>query len=262
MPGRGSSLLNRQPPAEEFTKFAMLSRLRWTTDQKDLLRTMWDRGDAVALIATALGIKCPAASVARQRFGLTPRRKVSRRSARRAEPDERTHKIERVAFTTSRLMEFCRKKELETQTGHPVGMWPQVVFKELVDNALDACEEAEVAPVIRVRVSTSAAGSTIVIDDNGPGVPAATFDGISDYTVRSSSREAYVSPTRGAQGNALKTILAMAFVKSGEEGETTIEACGISHRIRFEIDQIRQEPSVTVSRARSTVRNGTRVTVF
>jgi len=32
-----------------------------------------------------------------------------------------------------------------------------------------------------------------------------------NYSTRSSSREAYCSPTRGAQGNALKTIVAMPF---------------------------------------------------
>ena len=41
-----------------------------------------------------------------------------------------------------------------------------------------------------------------------------------DYTVRVSSREAYVSPTRGAQGNALKTIVAMPFVLDEEMGKS------------------------------------------
>jgi len=31
------------------------------------------------------------------------------------------HKLTRVAFTVSRLMEFCSKRELENQTSHPVG---------------------------------------------------------------------------------------------------------------------------------------------
>jgi hypothetical protein len=40
----------------------------------------------------------------------------------------------------------------------------------------------------------------IVIADNGSGLPTETIEGVLDYTVRMSSREAYVSPTRGAQG--------------------------------------------------------------
>jgi hypothetical protein len=46
--------------------------------------------------------------------------------------------------------------------------------------------------------------------------PSAGAIGLSDYTIRVSSREAYVSPTRGAQGNALKTILAMGYVLDRE----------------------------------------------
>lgn len=44
-------------------------------------------------------------------------------------------------------------------------------------------------------------GTEITITDNGPGIPAETVAGILDFAVRVSSREAYASPTRGAQGN-------------------------------------------------------------
>jgi DNA topoisomerase VI subunit B len=53
--------------------------------------------------------------------------------------------LERTTFRTSRLLEFCSRKELVAQTGHEPDAWPLVVLKELVDNALDACEEAGVA---------------------------------------------------------------------------------------------------------------------
>jgi hypothetical protein len=49
-------------------------------------------------------------------------------------------------------MEFCTKRELQNQTGHSVHDWPLVALKELMDNALDACEEAEIAPVISIHV--------------------------------------------------------------------------------------------------------------
>jgi hypothetical protein len=61
-------------------------------------------------------------------------------------------KLTRVAFRVSRLMEFCSERELQNQTGHAVYEWPLVVAKELIDNGLDACEEAEVAPEIAVIV--------------------------------------------------------------------------------------------------------------
>ena len=134
-----------------------------------------------------------------------------------------------MPFTVSRLMEFCTHRELVNQTGHAAGDWPLVVLKELTDNALDACEEAEIAPVIDITVNND----SITIADNGPGIPAKTIDGVLDYSIRVSSREAYCSPTRGAQGNALKTILPMGYVLDEGKGEersstTIIEARGLA----------------------------------
>jgi Histidine kinase-, DNA gyrase B-, and HSP90-like ATPase len=259
------SLLKRQPGSEIFTKFADVksSRLSWTPERRRLLQKMWDRGDKVPAIATALGCKVGAVNVARARFGLKPRRIVSGRP--KQEPDEPAHKIERVAFTTSRLMEFCTEKELVAQTGHEAHKWPRVIVKELVDNAIDACEEAEVAPVIKITVTTGKRGkpTRIVVEDNGPGIPPATITGIVDYNVRVSSREAYISPTRGRQGNALKSILPMSYVLGGKvKGETWIEARGRKHRMVFGVNAIKQQPIIKNMRRRSRVRIGTRVTIF
>jgi hypothetical protein len=171
-------------------------------------------------------------------------------------------KLTRVPFTVSRLMEFCTRRELVNQTGHDVWQWPLVVLKELADNALDACDESEIAPVISIAVQ----GETITIEDNGPGIPATTIAGVLDYSIRVSSREAYCSPTRGAQGNALKTILPMGYVLSEHEGETAcgktvIEANGVEHRIAFAVDHIKQEPKIEHTTRPSAVVEGTRITV-
>ncbi len=56
-----------------------------------------------------------------------------------------TVKLNRTTFQTSRLLEFCSEKELVNQTGHQTHEWPLVILKGLLDNALDACEEAGVA---------------------------------------------------------------------------------------------------------------------
>src|SRR5437870_3408772 len=108
------------------------------------------------------------------------------------------NKLKRETFSTSRLLDFASVKELTAQTGHEADEWPLVIAKELIDNALDACEEGNIAPVISVTVEKSG----ITVRDNGPGLPVSTVESILDFTVRVSSREAYVSPTRGAQGNA------------------------------------------------------------
>jgi hypothetical protein len=260
----GFGRVKRQPGSKVFTKFAdVKSRVSWTAERRKVLRQMWERGDKAADIAAALGCKVGAISVARRRFGLKPRSVVPGRPSQ--EPDEPAHKIERVAFATSRLAEYCNEKELVAQTGHESYRWPLVVIKELIDNSIDACEEAGVAPVIKVTITTGKAGkpTRIVVEDNGPGIPTETITGIIDYNVRVSSREAYISPTRGRQGNALKSILPMAYVLGGKvKGETWIEAQGLKHRILFAVNQIRQEPVVKDVCTRSRIRTGTRVVVF
>jgi len=166
--------------------------------------------------------------------------------------------LERIALRTSRLMDFCSRKELIAQTGHQPDTWPLVVLKELVDNALDACEEARVAPEIEVVVNNNG----ITVADNGPGIPETTIKNILDFSVRVSSREAYVAPDRGAQGNALKTILAIPFVLDGAHGRTIIRSHGDRHDIDFAVDTIRQEPVVSHQRTADDVRIGSTITVI
>ena len=174
-------------------------------------------------------------------------------------------KLTRVAFRVSRLMEFCTEQELVRQTGHSVQDWPLVVLKELLDNALDACEEAEVAPVIDVTVD---AGS-ITIQDNADGISSDTIRSILDYNIRVSSREAYVSPTRGAQGNALKTILAMGYVLDREDtgsnadaaGVTIIETRGLKHTIEFRADHVNNQPKIEYATAPSSINVGSKIII-
>jgi hypothetical protein len=78
-------------------------------------------------------------------------------------------------------MEFCTKQESENQTAHSIYERPLVVAKELIDNALDACEEAEVAPTISIAVDPG----TIVVQDDADGIAADTIKAILDYTIRS-----------------------------------------------------------------------------
>jgi DNA topoisomerase VI subunit B len=169
-------------------------------------------------------------------------------------------KLARTTFTTSRLLEFCSQKELVLQTGHPVEQWPLVALKELVDNAIDASEEADIAPALEVIVKSKPSAS-ITVRDNARGIPAATIKKLLNFTVRVSSREAYASPTRGAQGNALKTLIAMPFALDGTAAETVIEGRGLQHRIKFIVDGVRQIPKVERSEQVSDVKKGTSVTV-
>lgn len=171
------------------------------------------------------------------------------------------HTLKREVFETARSMEFCTEKELTNQIGHAPAEWPLVILKESVDNALDSCEEGGIAPIISVKVNASG----ISITDNGLGMPSSTIKSISDFSHRVSSREAYLAPDRGAQGNALQTVVAMPFALGdgdlpGRVDITNSEGC---HQIVFRMDPIRQKPKVEITLdSDQNVKTGTIITVL
>ena len=114
--------------------------------------------------------------------------------------------MHRETFRTSRLLDFLLRS-CRAQTGHETADSRLVILKESIDNALDGCEETDTPPEVSIAVGND----SIAIEDNGPGIPATTVKSLLDFSVRVSS-EAYVSPTRGIQGNALKTLIMMPFV--------------------------------------------------
>ncbi len=166
--------------------------------------------------------------------------------------------LNRAVFVTSRELEYFTEKELTLQTGHEPELWPEVVLKELVDNGLDACESAGLPPEINVSLAADA----ITVTDNGPGLPSAVVESVLDYSVRASSKDAYISPTRGAQGNALKTILAIPYVLSEDRsGRVEVESHGERHVIKIGVDRIAQKPEIVRHTESGVVKNGTRVKV-
>ena len=78
----------------------------------------------------------------------------------------------RTAFKTSRLLEFFKPEELRMQIGANTSSWPLALLKELIDNALDACETVSIAPEITVTVGQD----FLRVKDNGPGLPVETLD--------------------------------------------------------------------------------------
>ena len=73
-------------------------------------------------------------------------------------------------------------------------------------------------------LSIKADACGITVADNGPGLPQSTLESALDFSVRASNREAYVAPDRGAQGNAMKTLLPMPRVLDPERGRIIIPA--------------------------------------
>jgi DNA topoisomerase VI subunit B len=164
-----------------------------------------------------------------------------------------------TVFTTDRLLEFTSTAELSKLVGAPPAEWPIIAVKELVDNALDNCEDTGTAPEIAIAVSTK--DRTITVRDNGSGIAPDVVERVADLKSKTSSREAYVAPTRGQQGNAVQTILAMSFALDGSKGETVIEAHGAAHTITVTMDHVHRVPQISISRQRSSIQNGTSITL-
>ena len=153
-----------------------------------------------------------------------------------------TNKLRRQTFTISRQLEYFSESELTTQTGYAKDLWwPQVIVKELIDNALDACEQAEFLPSIAIELTRD----SVKVSDNGLGIPSPVVKRLLDYSTRTSNKQVYVSPTRGAQGNALKTILAIPYVLAGgKETTVEIESRGLKHRILVSTDALARKPKI------------------
>ena len=170
-----------------------------------------------------------------------------------------TSTLDRVTFTTSRLMEFFSEKELRMQIGHARPLWLLALVKELIDNSLDACESAGIQPKIEISVGDG----YVTVSDNGPGLPADTILGSLDYSVRVSDKNHYASPTRGQMGNALKTVWAAPFVAAGDAGRVDVTVNGIMHRIDVTVDHVAGAPKlVHTEHETGIVKNGTSVKIY
>jgi hypothetical protein len=125
----------------------------------------------------------------------------------------------RITFETPRVSEYFNARELTTLTGQPASNFAAVVQKEISDNALDGAESVNVAPELAFEIQTSGELLTVSVTDNGPGIPPELIQKVLDFSIRASDKAAYRSPTRGAQGNALKTVVGMPVFQAAEIGQ-------------------------------------------
>lgn len=137
--------------------------------------------------------------------------------------------LDRTHFNISRSAEYFDPKDLQAQTGRPVSAFGEVVLKELIDNALDACESSGIDPVIHIGVATVDDRLMLCVSDNGAGISEQVINSILDFSTRTSDKSAYKSPTRGAQGNAFKTIIGIPHALGG--GSVVIESKGTRYEI-------------------------------
>jgi len=140
--------------------------------------------------------------------------------------------VQRTVFASPRAAEFLELRALQAQTGQPADAFGDVVVKELLDNALDAAESAGRAPIIEITVIDDEDVAFVTVTDNGAGIAAATVDDIADFTVLASDNAKYRGPARGAQGNALKTLLGIPF------------ALDVTAPVVIDSEGVRHEPAV------------------
>ena len=73
---------------------------------------------------------------------------------------ERTHVSDQPAAGV-----FLRERAGRCRSAAPKTQWPIALLKELIDNALDACETAGLPPAIEVTVEPD----SVSVRDHGPG---------------------------------------------------------------------------------------------
>lgn len=145
--------------------------------------------------------------------------------------------VDRVVFSTPRAAEFLELRSLQSQTGQPADEFGSVVIKELLDNALDAAETAGAAPVITITTEAHGDVVRVTVSDNGTGITPDTITRICDFNNTVSDKARYRGPARGAQGNALKTLLGIPYAL-GVEAPVVIVSAGIRHELRVVVDAV------------------------
>ncbi len=169
--------------------------------------------------------------------------------------------LQRSAFRTSRLLEFFSERELNMQIGHGKRSWPVALLKELIDNSLDACEGSSGCSGPLISFGVEEDGDSFFVVDNGPGIPSGVIESAIDYSVRVSDKAAYVSPTRGQLGNALKCLWAAPFVATSQPATIEVDSREVLHRITVDLDRIDQKPVLLHEKSRGSVKNGSSITV-
>lgn len=111
----------------------------------------------------------------------------------------------------SPITHYVTLEGLELLTGVDPKDFDLLIVKELVDNALDACDETTNIPSITIRQTKAANFIKLEVHDNAFGVGPEGIKKITDFSRLYSSRFHYKYPTRGALGNAWKYILGITY---------------------------------------------------
>jgi len=167
-------------------------------------------------------------------------------------------------LSRSRSLEYLNIQGLCAITGCQKESFDSWILKELIDNALDACDADKVKPPrIDVKITRIDNIVNICVQDNGPGLSRENLEKILDFSRFSSSKYYQKKPQRGYMGNALKAIIGIPFAFAklhGHVPHVKVISNGFCHTIRLKVIQ---SDNVTVNiESKETEVNGTTVQVF
>ena len=94
-------------------------------------------------------------------------------------------------------------------------------------------KSAGVAPEIAIEWHETDTHIVLAVADNGDGIPDRVVGRVLDFSSRTSDKAAYRAPTRGAQGNALKTIMGISIALGNPRSVIQIAGAGACHRLEI-----------------------------
>lgn len=111
-------------------------------------------------------------------------------------------------YKTPVLVDYFTEDGLIKQIGLTKDYWNNVVMKEIIDNALDAIE-----PLSNKEVHIIQSDMSLGIYDSGEGISCETVKSIYDFRYYISKNRHFITASRGKQGNGLKTIISICYLK-------------------------------------------------
>ncbi len=124
--------------------------------------------------------------------------------------------------------------------------------KEAVDNALDACEEAEILPIINVKIERFEDDDyKISVDDNGPGIVHKAMPNVYGRLLYGSRFHAY-KQSRGQQGIGISASVMYGYLTTGQSAHIISKISGedeVAWEMDIVVDTKNNRPRITNDRA-------------